>query len=34
MDVSVTADTRWLSKADMERFLHGLETMLVEAALR
>ncbi|WP_212735276.1 condensation domain-containing protein [Herbidospora galbida] len=34
MDVSVTADTRWLSKADMERFLYGLETMLVEAALR
>ncbi|WP_214110874.1 condensation domain-containing protein [Acrocarpospora catenulata] len=34
MEVSVTADTRWLSRADMERFLRGLEDRLVEAALR
>ncbi|MEV0969396.1 condensation domain-containing protein [Microtetraspora glauca] len=32
--VSVTADTRWLSKADIERYLLGLERLLVEAALR
>jgi len=32
--VSLTADTRWLSRADIERFLLGLERMLVEAALR
>ncbi|GIH26671.1 hypothetical protein Aph01nite_49810 [Acrocarpospora phusangensis] len=34
MDVSVTADTRWLSRREMEEFLRGLEDLLVEAALR
>ncbi|GAA4564918.1 condensation domain-containing protein [Planotetraspora kaengkrachanensis] len=32
--ISLTADTRWLSRPDIERFLLGLERMLVEAALR
>ncbi|GAA0355482.1 hypothetical protein GCM10009530_00700 [Microbispora corallina] len=32
--ISLTADTRWLATADMERFLVELERLLVEAALR
>ncbi|WP_169808712.1 condensation domain-containing protein [Microtetraspora niveoalba] len=32
--ISVTADTRWLGTADIERYLLGLERLLVEAALR
>ncbi|MCT9932890.1 condensation domain-containing protein [Planotetraspora sp. A-T 1434] len=34
MQVSLTADTRWLSRQDIERFLFGLERLIVEAALR
>ncbi|MFF4773501.1 condensation domain-containing protein [Microtetraspora fusca] len=32
--ISVTADTRWLSAADVERYLLDLERLLVEEALR
>ncbi|MBB6348235.1 hypothetical protein FHU36_004780 [Nonomuraea muscovyensis] len=31
--VSLTADTRYLSRADMERYLRSLEALLVEAAV-